>query len=106
MKLQIGDYLIESDSLQFIVKEKGTVQEGRFTKEENIGKEKETTIAYCTRFEDALKFVPQSILKGNDDISIILDKLSQIQADIKAIEKKPAIYIKPEKEEKENIENE
>jgi hypothetical protein len=102
MKLQIGNYLIESDSLQFIVKEKGKVQESRFTKAENVGKEKEKAIAYLTKFEDALKFIPQEVLRTNDDISIIMDKLSQIQRDIQALDKKPVIIIKTEKENKEN----
>lgn len=102
MKLQIGDYLIEADSLQFIVKEKGVIQESRFTKAENVGKEKEKAIAYCTRFEDALKFIPQEVLRTNNDIFIITHKLNQIQADIKALEHKPVIIIKQEKENKEN----
>jgi hypothetical protein len=106
MKINIGEYTIESDSLQFIVKEKGIVQESRLTKAENVGKEKEKVVAYCTRFEDALKFIPQQVLKTNDDIVIILEKLNQIQGDIKAITKYPVIEVKAEKEEKENIENE
>lgn len=85
MKLNIGDYLIETDERQFIVKAKKTVEESRFTKEENIGKEYYQPIAYCTSLHSALKFVPQQVLKSNADIIVIKEKLEQIEADIKAI---------------------
>lgn len=85
MKINIGDYLIETDERQFIVKAKKRVEESRFTKEENIGKEIYKPIAYCTSFNSALKFVPQDILKCNDEISVIKEKLEQIEADIKGI---------------------
>ena len=39
MKINIGDYLITSDSFQFIVNKIGTVQESRLTNAENVGKE-------------------------------------------------------------------
>lgn len=106
MKINIGEYTIESDNLQFIVKEKGIVQESKFTKAENVGKEKEKVVAYCTKFEDALKFIPQQVLKTNDDISVVMNMLRQIKADIKAITEYPVIVVKAEKEEKENVENE
>lgn len=85
MKINIGDYLIETDERQFIVKAKKTVEESRFTKEENIGKEYYQPIAYCTSLNSALKFVPQQVLRSNDDILVIKEKLEQIEADIKAI---------------------
>jgi hypothetical protein len=106
MKINIGRYTIESDNLQFIVKEKGIVQESRLTKAENVGKEKEKVVAYCTKFEDALKFIPQQVLKTNDDVVIIMDMLRRIQADIKAITEYPVIVVKADKEEKEDVENE
>jgi hypothetical protein len=105
MKISIGEYLITSDNLQFIVSKKGIVQESRLTKAENVGNEIIKPVAYCTKFEDALKFVPQHILKTNDDIVIIKDKLNQIHEDIKAITEYPVIVVKAEKEEKENAEN-
>jgi hypothetical protein len=101
MKINIGDYIIETDSLQFTLKEKGIVQEGRMTKAENVGKEKETTLGYYTKFEQVLSAIPQEILKSNDDIVIIKDKLDQIKADIKQIKEYPVIEVKSEKEEKE-----
>lgn len=91
MKINIGDYLIETDERQFIVKSKKVTEESRLTKEENIGKETWKAVAYCTAFSYALKFVPQRALKDNDDISVIKEKLEQIQADIKAIEELPVI---------------
>ncbi len=39
MKIKLGDYLIESDERQYIVKVKKIVEESRLTKKENIGNE-------------------------------------------------------------------
>lgn len=108
MNIKVGNYLIESDSLQFIVKEKKIKQDG-----EKKGEEYFVNKGYCCKFEDVLKFVCDEVLRSNDDISLILDKLTQIQADIQALEYKPVIYIKPEpkvkivsEEEMEILENE
>lgn len=89
MKINIGDYLIESDSMQFIVKEKKIVQEG-----ENKGKEYWVNAAYCCKFDEALRFIPNEVLKSNDDINIITSKLNQIHEGIKAITYMPTIEIK------------
>ena len=48
------------------------------------------TYAYCTTLSTALKFIPQQAIRDNDDISVVIDKLTQIERDIKAIDK----YIK------------
>ena len=101
MKINIGDYQITSDSLQFIVSKKGIVQESRLTKAENVGNETIKPIAYCTKFDEALKFVPQDVLRSNDDINIIMDKLNQIHEDIKQIKEYPVIVVKAEKESEE-----
>ena len=39
MKINIGDYKIETDERQFIVKAKTIVKESKMTKAENVGKE-------------------------------------------------------------------
>ena len=106
MKINIGDYSIASDNLQFIVSKKSIIQESRLTKAENVGNETIKPIAYCTKFDEALKFVPQDVLRSNDDINIIMDKLNQIHEDIKQIKEYPVIVVKSEKEEKEIEENE
>ena len=85
MKINVGDYFIETDERQFIVKVKKVVEESRLAKKENIGKEYWQPIAYCTTFDSALKFVPQQALRSNDDINVVIDKLTQIERDIKAI---------------------
>lgn len=107
MKINIGDYLIETDERQFIVKAKKVVEESRLTKEENIGKEYYQPIAYCTTFNSALKFVPQQVLRSNDDITIIMDKLKQIEVDIKALPQPIKIEVEKivykDKKEDENI---
>ena len=96
MKINIGDYSITSDNLQFIVSRKNIVKEGVFTKEENIGKEVYKPIAYCCKFQEALSYIPNDVLKTNDDINIIKDKLDQIKADIEQIKEYPVIVVKEE----------
>ena len=85
MKVNIGNYLIETDERQFIVKAKKIVEGSKLTKKENVGKEYWKPIAYCTSFESALKFVPQQVLRSNNDINIIIDKLNDIEREIKVI---------------------
>lgn len=97
MKINIGDYLIESESLQFTVKERKMVQDG-----ENKGRFYEVNIAYCCKIDEALRFIPQEVLRTNDDINIIIDKLNKIHADIQALEYKPVIITKQEKENNQN----
>lgn len=75
MKVKIGDYFIETDEKQYKVK--------IYIGTDKDGKDTYKTLAYCTSIHSALKFVPQSVLRSNDDISIILKKLEQIQGDIK-----------------------
>lgn len=87
MKVIIGDYLIETDERQFIVKYKKVIEDGKLTKKENIGKERWQPIAYCTTIDSALKFVPQQVLKTSDEILVIIEKLEQIDRDIKAFDK-------------------
>lgn len=96
MKINVGDYQITSDSLQFIVSRKNIVKEGVFTKEENIGKEVYKPIAYCCKFQEALSYVPNDALKVNDDMNVIKDKLSEIKADIEQIKEYPVIVVKEE----------
>lgn len=80
--------------MQFIVKSKRIIQEGRLTKAENVGNEIWVAVAYPTTFESALKFIPQECLRDNSGISVIKEKLEQIQADIKAIKELPIIECK------------
>lgn len=79
MKVKIGDYFIESDERQYKVK--------TYIGVDKDGNDTYKTLAYCTSIHSALKFVPQSVLKSNDDISIILNKLEKIHTDIKEYKK-------------------
>ena len=77
MKIKLGDYFIETDERQFKVKK-------------YIGKDKDNkdlykTYAYCTTLTGALKFIPQQVIRDNEDINIIKDKLVKIEQEIKAI---------------------
>lgn len=102
MKINIGDYLIETDERQFVVKINKTVTD---KKSENYGQQYVQNLAYCTTFNSALKFIPQQVLRSNDEISIIMNKLKQIEADIEALPKLIKIEIEKivTKKEDENI---
>lgn len=103
MKLQVGEFLIESDSLQFIIKERKVYGTGEDVKTENRGKEYYTNPKYVVKFCDVLKYITDQVLRTNEDMDVILDKLELINKSIKELEKYPVICIK---EEKENVENE
>lgn len=82
MNLKIGDYLIETDERQYKVK--------KFLSKDKDGKDLYKTYAYCTELSTALNFIPEQAIRDNEDISIILSKLNEIERDIKATDK----YIK------------
>lgn len=92
MKLKIGDYYIETDERQFKVKS--------YLGVDKDGADKYKTIAYCTSLNSALKFIPQQAIRENDDINVIIDKLKQIEADIKVVDE----YIKENENYKERYE--
>ena len=104
MKLKIGDYLIETDERQFIVKTKKVVEESRLAKEENIGKEYWQPVAYCITLDSALKFIPQQVIRSNNDVSIIIGKLEQIEEIIKVIPQPIKIEIEKTVVKKEKVE--
>lgn len=85
MNIKIGDYLIASDERQFIVKAIKVKEAGAKTKDEHIGDEYYQPLGYFTKFNSALRFIPQQVLRSNDDITVIKEKLEQIQADIKVL---------------------
>ncbi|MDU5108872.1 MAG: hypothetical protein E6248_00380 [Clostridium sp.] len=89
MKLKLGDYFIETDERQYKVKK----YIGKDKKDNDLYK----SIAYCTGFTTALKFIPQQSIRDNDDISVVIDKLTQIEREIKAIDE----YVKENKNYKE-----
>lgn len=85
MKINIGDYLIETDNLQFIVRERKVTGSDETVKEENRGKERWVPIGYFTTLGDALRHIPQQAIRDNDEIAVIKEKLEQIDNDIKAL---------------------
>jgi hypothetical protein len=82
MKLDLGNFKIVTDERQFIVQEKKTIQEGRFTNPENIGKEYYESIAYFSSLDLALKYLGKRIVLDNDDLQVIKEKLSDLQGKI------------------------
>lgn len=87
MKINIGDYKIESDNNCFMLKAKRVVQESKLTKEENIGKEVYSTIAYYQNIEGVLKAIPRQVLLDNNDLKVIIEKLNVIKIQIEGIRK-------------------
>lgn len=77
MKIKLGDYFIETDEKQYKVK--------KHMGKDKDGKDINKSIAYCTNLQIALKFIPQQAIRDNEDINIIIDKLSVIEEEIKAI---------------------
>lgn len=82
MKLDLGDYRIETDERQFIVQAKRIIEEGKLTKEENIGKEVFKTVAYLPTLQKCLKFIANKIVLDNDDINTIANKLNALHKEI------------------------
>lgn len=82
MKLDLGDYKIESDEKQFIVQAKSIIREGRLTKEENVGKEIFKIVAYLPTLPKCLKFIANKVVLDNDDINTIKDKLDSLHKEI------------------------
>lgn len=87
MKLDLGDYKIESDDRQFVVLAKSIVKESKLTKEENVGKEVFKPVAYYSNFKSVLKFIGNKVLLDNDDINTIKDKLEQLHKEIARLNK-------------------
>lgn len=87
MRLDLGKYVIETDEVQFVVKEKKVVQPGKLTKEENIGKEIEKDIAYCSSFENALKFLSKRVFIDNEDIRDVVNEIKVLESKIEGLER-------------------
>jgi len=86
MEIQLTEeYRITSDSEQFIVQKMSIIQDGKFTKAENIGKPKWSDIGYFPKVNQALKFVSNNILLTNKDLDIIINKLNLLDIKIEAI---------------------
>ncbi len=79
MVLQFEDYRVKTDNRQFVVQKRKVVQAGRFTKEENIGKEYWEDEAYCTTLNFALKLLRKKVLLDNDDLKVIINKLDELE---------------------------
>lgn len=83
MYLEFKDFRIITDERQYIVQKKRLVKPGKFTKEENVGKEVYDDIAYCGTLEFALKFLSNKLILDNDDLKVIQQELRLLRAKIK-----------------------
>ena len=80
-----GEYKIESDSMQFIVKKRKIIKDSKLTKPENIGKEVYEDFAYCRQLSFAIKTIGDQILLDNKELSVIIEKLRDLQLEISKI---------------------
>lgn len=85
MRLDLGKYVIETDEVQFLVKEKRIVQPGKRTKKENVGKPVEKDLAYCSSFENALKFLSKRAFIDNEDIRDVVKETKVLQSKIEGL---------------------
>lgn len=88
MKIDLKDFRIESDTMQFIVSAKGVIQAGKLTKAENVGKDKWDIIGYCSTVKSCMALITRNIVLVNDDLDTIMKKLEGIEIIAKGIDKK------------------
>lgn len=82
MILEFENYRMKTDTRQFIVQKRKVVQVGRFTKEENIGKEYWEDEAYYSTLNSALKLLKKKVLLDNDDLKVIISNLNELESKI------------------------
>lgn len=90
MKIKIGDYKIETDNKQFVVKSKTSnkaIEGQEVSDNENISEDNYKAIAWCTSLESALKCVTNQTLLDNDSVMDIIAQLKLIYMQIKEIRK-------------------
>lgn len=91
MKINLGDYRIESDSNCFSLLAKKIVQpivkDGKVVNKENIGSERWVVIGYYSQIDTLLNAIPRQVLLDNDDLLIIKQKLEVINIQIVGIRK-------------------
>lgn len=87
MKLDLGEFQVSTDSMQYIVSKKKTIKESRLTKKENIGKETLETVGYYSTLKGALKGIGNQIMLDNDNLQDILSKLTELNKSIDAMTK-------------------
>jgi hypothetical protein len=87
MKIQLGNgnFQIETDDRQYILQKKKVIQEGRFTKPENVGKESFEDIGYYTKLKYVLSAIGEQIILDNDDLKDIVKKLNELSIEISKI---------------------
>lgn len=85
MKFELGNYLIESNDLCYTVKIKRVKAASEKTKEENVGEEYHQNLGYYTTLENAIKHIPEHIVKTSKDLNEVLEKLAEIDTHIEML---------------------
>ena len=86
MKLQITpDLRVVTSDVEFILQQRKVVQDGKFTKEENIGNEYWENIGFHPNVNYALNQISKQILLDNDDLDVIIEKLNELDNKIEEI---------------------
>ena len=93
MKLEVGkDWKIETDENQFIVSQRSVIKASKFTKEENVGKDKWEVEGYCSNITSCLNIINKKIVLQNDNLNDIMDKLADIEIIAKRIDKQLRLH--------------
>ncbi|MBK5239793.1 hypothetical protein [Clostridium sp.] len=87
MQIELGNgkFRIESDSLQFVVKQRKITKAGRMTLPENVGKISYEDIGYFTKIDSALKCVGDQIVLDTPNLLDIIKELKNLQKEIAAM---------------------
>lgn len=83
MKVEIGDYLITTDSRCFVLREKTpTIITDKTTKEQA---EIHVALGYFTHFDSLVKRLGERIMLDNEDMKVIQDKLDRLNKTVKEL---------------------
>lgn len=89
MKLNLGDYKIESDSNCFVLSAKKIVQpivkNGKTINKDTVGNERWVAVGYFSQVDKLLEAIPRQILLDNDDLKEISKKLGVLSIKIGGI---------------------
>lgn len=85
MKAILGDYILETDNYNFIVKRVDTVEVKNEEKEVIGTKEVEKVVGYSTNLDTALKLIVNRVLLDNDDLKDICKILRTLSIKIGGI---------------------
>lgn len=98
MKFELRDFLIESDSFCYTLykkeKRKKTTVAGKTTAPEKVGEEILVQVGYFPTIDSAMRRMGDSVVKENDDIEVVIEKLDNLEREIFEISNKLNLRVK------------